>query len=365
MRFLSSPLKHGMVQRPSVLFQKRKLHLIPWFAGRKARLAYAKMDAPEKEKFWQKKGKIALYMAAGTGAVVGAVVWTHIEPAPVTNRKRVLLFDLENEIMLGKNSAQAILDEQQGKLLPPTHPSYQRIHQVFQRLVKSLPKTPVDQMVSAALDFDNLYVIDSPDTANAFVLPDGSTFVFSGLLDKECSGADGEGKLAVVLGHEMAHALQRHGGERLSYGGIISPLLMGVTFVCTFLGLDLSGGWWSTLCLLNMEQKAFEVLTMLPQNRQCESEADHVGILITAAACYDPVLGPKLWRDWNTRVVQPSNDGDGDGVVITLTPPEYLSTHPANERREKDLNALLPEAEKMRNEACMELGNSLKDAAKA
>jgi Zn-dependent protease with chaperone function len=338
----------------------RKLHVFPWFAGRQARQAYKMLDEKEKALFWKKQGKAALYVTGVTGAVVGSILFWNIEPAPVTGRKRILFFDLQNEILLGKTQAETLSKALEKNILPIAHPYHQKVLKVHQKLVNALPKSPIDQKVAAALNFENLYVIDNLDAANAFVLPDGSTFVFTGLLERECSGVNGEGNLAVILGHEMAHALQRHGGERLSFGGIVSLALAGATFFCTFLGLDVSGGWWRTLYLLHLEERAFSVLTTLPQSRCCEAEADHVGLLITAAACFDPRLGPKLWKEWNSRLV--SRAGVDEDLVV-LSPPEYLSTHPANERRVKDLIAIVPEALKLRNQACVDVTQALKNAA--
>ena len=189
----------------------RNVSFFPFFVARKARSKYAQLTAIEKAEFWSHKGKIVLRIAAGTGVLLATIYLTHLEEAPVSGRKRFMLFDLDNEIALGNMAAQETilsLEARGGKLLSASHPTYKRVAYVWNRLLVALPKSGVDQDVSMKLQW-NLNVVDRPDV-NAFVVQDGSAFVFTGLLEKECQGEDGHDKLAIVLGHEMAHALQRH-----------------------------------------------------------------------------------------------------------------------------------------------------------
>jgi Zn-dependent protease with chaperone function len=184
-------------------------------------------------------------------------------------------------------------------------------------------------------------------------MQDGSAFVFKGLLDNECQGLDGQDKLAVVLGHEMAHVLQRHGGERLSQGGIVEVVLAGATFLGSLLGLG-SASAWSALAVLNLQKGVANLMLVLPQSRTCESEADTVGIFVTAAACYDPSAGPKLWKDW----VGFLDEKDPTAKLEKKLSPRqhsmlsYLNTHPASEDRQQALLKLLPAAERSRRELC-------------
>jgi len=280
---------------------------------------------------------------------------------------------LEDEVEIGRNLAQSILVQAEGQVLPTTHPTFQRVDRVLKRLVAGLNNAPVDKDVAKALSF-NLHVIDSPTVVNALVLPDGTTFVYTGLLEKECSGSDGDDRLAVVVGHEMAHALQRHGGERLSYFGVLSLLLSGATFVGTFLGLDPGVAVWRTACVLGLEERAFDVVLTLPRSRSLENEADHVGLFITAAACFDPRVGPKLWEKWACRMAAAPpmgkliEDGmcDPEPTNVTAVPlqiPEYLSTHPAGKRHAKNLTAFLQEAERIAElSGCSEQRLALQEA---
>lgn len=153
--------------------------------------------------------------------------------------------------------------------------------------------------------------LTSTDTANAFVVPGGKVFVHSGLLNV-CQSEDA---LAAVLGHEIAHNTANHSGERLTqlgalwlFGGsaffLRGPFAgaAGVTFAIA--------GAFSTLTLLEVE---------LPLTRKQEVEADYVGLMMMAEACYDPRAAVGLWQ--RMEILQ--------SMQRERPPPEFLSTHPA------------------------------------
>lgn len=149
-----------------------------------------------------------------------------------------------------------------------------------------------------------------PGTANAFVIPGGKVFVFSGILNV-CGSEDG---LAAVLGHEIAHNTASHAAERLS-GAWVGNLTAGSLFFLAgaFKGLALftlwsfAGGYYLQ-----------ELLYYLPMGRKQETEADYVGLMMMAEACYDPRRAVKFWQRMD--VLQKRG---GQEV------PEMLSTHPS------------------------------------
>ncbi len=160
-------------------------------------------------------------------------------------------------------------------------------------------------------------LIDSNE-ANAFVLPGGKIVVYSGILPI----CENEAGLAFVLGHEVGHAVARHGGERVSQSLVVEA---GLT------AADLS--------LRNNSQRGLIMAAlgvgtqygvMLPFSRDNESEADHMGIVYMAEAGYDPTEAPKLWQRMAASGGQ--------------QPPEFLSTHPSHATRIRRLNDLLPKA---------------------
>lgn len=156
---------------------------------------------------------------------------------------------------------------------------------------------------------------------NAFCLPGGKIVVYEGILPV----CENEAGLAVVMSHEVAHVLARHGGERMSQQSAVNGVQTAVSYALRNHEQVKQDAW----------MKAYGLATtygvVLPYSRKHESEADHIGLMLMARAGYDPAEAPKFW----TRFAA-SNAGGAK--------PEFLSTHPADSRRASDLEKLLPEA---------------------
>lgn len=165
-------------------------------------------------------------------------------------------------------------------------------------------------------------LIEDDKTVNAFCMPGGKIAVYTGILPV----TQDETGLAVVLGHEVAHALANHGGERMSQ-------LLIVQVGATSLSAALSGQPAQTRQLL---LQAFglgaNVGVLLPYSRSHELEADHIGLILMARAGYDPRSAIPFWQRM--------------GNLGGERPPEFLSTHPAPERRIEDIRNEIPEAMK-------------------
>lgn len=163
-------------------------------------------------------------------------------------------------------------------------------------------------------------VIENDKVANAFCLPGGKVAVYTGLLPV----AKDEAGLAAVIGHEVAHAIARHGGERLSQ----EILVAGITAAAVMSTddpkkRDLYAGLLGAGAVVGF---------LLPYSRLHESEADRMGLITMAKAGYDPRAALDLWR----RMAE-ANKGKGK-------PPEFLSTHPADATRIRQIEQWLPEA---------------------
>ena len=161
------------------------------------------------------------------------------------------------------------------------------------------------------------------DQVNAWAMPGGKVVVYTGLLPIT---QDDTG-LAVVMGHEIAHAIAKHGGERMSQGLIVQ---MG--------GIALSEALQNRpVETQQLFMQAYglgaEVGVLLPYSRKHESEADHLGLIFMALAGYDPNAAVGFWERMAAL-----NEG--------AAPPELLSTHPSDSRRIRDLKALIPDAMK-------------------
>lgn len=151
---------------------------------------------------------------------------------------------------------------------------------------------------------NNLF--SSKAQANAFVLPGGKVFVFSGLLNM----AGNDDALAAVLGHEIAHQTASHTAERLSLAWVGNFTTGALFFLVGALpGLALFGIWTATGAFVIPE-----LMYELPMSRTHEYEADHIGLMMMAEACYDPRAAIPFWQ----RMSQQGQEVD-----------EMLSTHPS------------------------------------
>ena len=170
-------------------------------------------------------------------------------------------------------------------------------------------------------DFRFEYNLVNDDQVNAFAMPGGKTVVYTGILPI----TQDETGLAVVMGHEVAHALADHGAQRMSRAQIQQLGAVAGT-------VALSGKSQQTQQIFAQAYGiGSQVGIMLPFSRSQEAEADRIGLTLMAIAGYDPDEAADLWR----RMQQ--NSGGG-------STPEFLSTHPSNQTRINNLEAWAPEA---------------------
>jgi predicted Zn-dependent protease len=164
------------------------------------------------------------------------------------------------------------------------------------------------------------------DQVNAWCMPGGKVVVYTGILPltKDETG------LAVVMGHEIAHAIAEHGNERMSQQLLQQLGATGLMVAMKDKPAETQAIW------LSVYGVGTTVGIMLPYSRTQESEADHLGLIFMAMAGYDPHEAPKFWE----RMAASKQGG---------SPPEFLSTHPSDQTRIKDINAWIPEAMKYYN----------------
>jgi len=163
-------------------------------------------------------------------------------------------------------------------------------------------------------------LIEDDKTVNAWCMPGGKVAVYTGLLPI----AQDENGLAVVMGHEVAHAIAKHGNERMSQGLLAQFGAIGLS-----VALAGNPGVTSDIFMQAYGVGA-QVGFLLPYSRIQESEADHIGLILMAKAGYDPRGAVVLWQRMNAK----------GGAH----PPEFLSTHPAPESRIRNIESLIPEA---------------------
>ncbi len=158
---------------------------------------------------------------------------------------------------------------------------------------------------------------------NAWCMPGGKVVIYTGILPV----TQNEDGLAVVMGHEIAHAIARHGNERMSQG-----LAQQVGGASLNIFMQYKGTHPSTMQLFNQIYGGGTTLGILKYSRLHESEADKMGLIFAALAGYNPNEAVPFWQRM--------------AALGGAKPPELLSTHPSDERRIRDLRAYMPEAMK-------------------
>jgi predicted Zn-dependent protease len=232
---------------------------------------------------------------------------------PYTHRPQLNLISAGEETQLGLTQYQKSLS--QAKLSTDAE-AVAMVRRVGERLAKAADKPDYQW------EFN---LIDDPKTVNAWCMPGGKVAVYSGILPVTRD----ENGLAVVLGHEISHALARHGSERMSQGLIAQ--LGGAA-----LSVALANRAAETQALAAQAYGAgAQVGVLLPFSRKQESEADHIGLILMAKAGYDPANAVPFWE----RMAAQSKGGGGEGLG------HYLATHPPDAQRIADIKKELPEAQ--------------------
>jgi len=229
--------------------------------------------------------------------------------APYSGRKQILLISEGEEMSLGVKAYNDVLKKEK----PSTD---QKANALVKRVGTRI--AAVANKPGYSWEFT---VIDNPKTVNAFALPGGKVAVYTGLLPYTLT----EAGLAFVLAHEVGHAIARHGGERMSEQLLIQLGQQG-------LNIAVASKSPAAIEAINTGYGlATTVGVMLPFSRTMEYEADHIGLILMAKAGYDPREAPGFFE----RMMKASKNAK---------PPEFLSTHPADQARIRQINAFIPEA---------------------
>ncbi|XP_058792413.1 metalloendopeptidase OMA1, mitochondrial-like isoform X2 [Phymastichus coffea] len=297
--------------------------------GRKFKKWYASKSPEEKEEFlkWLRAKRKYIFSGLGLYFVCLFLYYaTHLEYDNLTGRFQFILLNEQQKEKLSKLTFDTHLQEFQSILLPKTHPIYSKLLRITAKLINANRDLP---------NFKNkkwtLTVIDSP-LKNAYVLPGGNIFVFLGTLQM----VENEDQLAVVLAHEMAHAVLNHSYEQVSRGIIIELLLALPIAAIWAIFPDLLAGF-----LLLLGQSIVDVFHTLPYSRALETEADTVGLLIAAKACVDVREAVVFWGTMRTLT----------DLKVEPNQIPWLSTHPDHGDREKRIDRILEEVLSFRSKA--------------
>lgn len=279
-----------------------------------------------KESARKNKWKILLGVSS-LGVVFVMFYFTHLEETPITGRARLLVFGKEHFRELSQMEYDMWMEQFKGQMLPETDARYQ----VVERVVWHLSESNKDVPQVSALKWV-IHVVDEPGV-NAFVLPNGQVFVFTGLLD----AVSDIHQLSFILGHEIAHAVLEHAAEKASLVHFLDFLslifLTMIWAICPRDSLAVVGQW--------IQSKLQEFMFDRPYSRTLEAEADKVGLQFAAKACVDVRASSVFWQQMELA----------ETIQGQPKLPEWLSTHPSHENRAEHLDRLIPEAIKIR-ESC-------------
>lgn len=228
---------------------------------------------------------------------------------PFSHRRQMIFTNEKQELELGEQQYQQLLD---AILLSPDAEANRVVGAIGQRLAHAVGKT------NYVWEF---VVIDDPQTINAWVLPGGKVGVCTGLFPV----VQDEAGLAIILAHEVAHAIARHQGEKTTRDVLMEIGGLGVTFAPDIVRQTYNVG-------TNMG-------LILPFGQVQEEEADYIGLILAAKAGYDPRVAVEVWE----RVARVGESQS--------KPPELLTTHPTYEARRRNIEKWLPEALSYYNEA--------------
>jgi len=249
---------------------------------------------------------------------------------PYTGEKVLIdkTLDADGEKALGLQAYQQIMAQE--RPVDPNTPVARQIREIAQRLIAKV------DVVETALatehgqppnhfsrTFDWEVNVLQSDQANAFCLPGGKMAVYTGLVPV-ARNADA---MAVVMGHEIAHALLRHGAQRMAQQKL------------TEIGQMAGAAGGMDAQQQQMLMSAFGYGYLLPYARSHETQADEVGLMLAAAACFNPEEAVPLWERM----------GAASGGQA---PPEFASTHPNPGTRIQNLQALMPKAMEYRQRFC-------------
>ncbi|GAA5955262.1 hypothetical protein JCM8115_001897 [Rhodotorula mucilaginosa] len=245
----------------------------------------------------------------------GAYYVFHLERVEETGRWRFMDVSPSMEVEMGEQAFQETIGEYGRKVLPDYHPQARYVQSVVKRIIHA------NGLEGKAPSGWKTFVVKDDATKNAFVLPNGTIFVFTGILPV-AGDADG---LACVLGHEIAHQVARHSAERMS--GM--KVFYGLALLLASFGID-----------MGLSQFLLQYVYSLPNSRKNETEADLIGLRLANQACFDPRAAEGLWQRMSATEEMP-------GVDMS-----FLSTHPSSKNRTVQVRKWADEIIQDRPAAC-------------
>ena len=239
---------------------------------------------------------------------------------PITGRQQFSI--LPNSAMISM-SLQQYNEFLKNNKISSNQEQTQMVKKVGRKIQMAVEQYFTDKNMSYALkDYKWEFNLIESEEKNAWAMPGGKVVVYEGILPI----TKDEAGLAVVMGHEIAHAIAKHGNERMSQGLIVQMGGMALTKAMAEKPEKTRRLWMTAFGV------GAQFGVMLPFSRYQESEADHLGLVFMAKAGYDPNEAVEVWK----RMAQ-MKEGQ--------TPPEFLSTHPSDETRIRKIKETIPKVE--------------------
>lgn len=260
------------------------------------------------------------------GAMLLSLIWA-CTSVPLTGRRQLLLVSDSEMNTMALTSYKQFLDT--NKVVAATSTQSAMVKRVGDRIAKAAQRY-FEQ--SGNPDYLNGYqwqteLVESKEV-NAWCMPGGKMVVYTGILPT----TQNETGLAVVMGHEVSHAIAKHGAERMSEQMVAQGLLAAGQ---AGLGIAMANKPGATQTLWNtvfgVAAPAAAQLGLLAHGRNQESEADHLGLIFMSMAGYDPREAVNFW-------------GRMAALSKGAKSPVFLSTHPSDEQRISDIQRLMPDA---------------------
>ncbi len=253
----------------------------------------------------------AMLLGFSLGMLSGCTTTT-ASGAVGANRPQLMLISSEKLDQMAAQSYTKLKSDATGKgALNQDQAMLERVRAVAARIE---PQTGVFRKDAPGWKWE-VNVISSKEL-NAFCMPGGKIMFFSGLIDKLHLSDD---EIAIVMGHEISHALREHSREQVSQAIAAQT---AIDIGAALLGLGQGGS--------DIANVGYEKFVATKFSRTDENEADRMGLELAARAAYDPRAGVSLWK----KMIQASRGSE--------RPPEFLSTHPAEESRVREIESLLP-----------------------
>jgi predicted Zn-dependent protease len=237
---------------------------------------------------------------------------------PITKRRQLNLIPEAQMIGMSLQAYQEFLDTNQ--VLPPTDKKVEMVRSIGNNIKNAVEQFLTQEGQSKRIEnFAWEFNVVAQDVVNAWCMPGGKVVVYTGILPV----TQDEQSLAVVMGHEIAHAIARHGNERMSQA-------MGLQLGGMAISVALSEKPALTQNIFLQSYGIGSQLGMLAYGRNHETEADKMGLIFMAMAGYDPRVAVGFWERM--------------GALGGNKPPELLSTHPSDETRAATLKEFMPTA---------------------